>query len=236
VNAAAPPTREPGFEERVFSLLGTGPGKPAWAVIDGARDPRIASWLVDGSLAECLYRGPVAPELRAAAPSLLRVIPGHELTNRFFREGWHASWGIALASPAPKPEMLIELIEGGGLDKVEVEVEGEKKVDIKHGGKVVAGASCKLKLAGAAAFSAGPGELELQKDPKVRVRVSYQPETQMKTWLRPGKWSSKLVKSATVQALAANSESFDGAAVDRAFYKSCNLMALQTLAVENLLG
>ncbi len=38
-----------------------------------------------------------------------------------------------------------------------------------------------------------------------------------------------------MQDLAKNNELFDGAAVDRAFYKSCNLMALQTLAASRLL-
>jgi len=54
----------------------------------------------------------------------------------------------------------------------------------------------------------------------------------MKTWLRPGKWSETITRL-TVQDLG--NQSFDGAAVDRAFYKSCNLMALQTLAGTNLL-
>jgi hypothetical protein len=55
----------------------------------------------------------------------------------------------------------------------------------------------------------------------------------LKTWLRPGKWGlpQNPVKEATTQDLNANSSpEFDGACVDRAFYKSCNMMALQTMA------
>lgn len=48
----------------------------------------------------------------------------------------------------------------------------------------------------------------------------------LKTWLRPDKWSTS-IKKATLQD---DAENFDGAAVDRAFYKSSNMMALQTMA------
>jgi hypothetical protein len=55
-----------------------------------------------------------------------------------------------------------------------------------------------------------------------------------KTWLRTGgKWGSftNPVKEATTQDLTDSSDpKFDGACVDRAFYKSCNMMALQTLS------
>jgi hypothetical protein len=47
----------------------------------------------------------------------------------------------------------------------------------------------------------------------------------MKTWLRPGKWSNDIKKSTLQDAYA----EFDGAALDRAFYKSSNVMALQTM-------
>lgn len=55
----------------------------------------------------------------------------------------------------------------------------------------------------------------------------------LKTWLRPGKWGlpTNPVKEATTQDLTDRSDpKFDGACVDRAFYKSCNMMALQTMA------
>ena len=58
----------------------------------------------------------------------------------------------------------------------------------------------------------------------------------LKTWLRPGKWvgaGGKKVKAPTTQDLNEGKykePKFDGACVDRAFYKSCNMMALQTMA------
>ncbi|MHC4693231.1 MAG: hypothetical protein ACYS67_10865 [Planctomycetota bacterium] len=52
-------------------------------------------------------------------------------------------------------------------------------------------------------------------------------EGKLKTWLRPGKWG-KDITAPTLQDLSG--QKFGGAAVDRAFYKSCNMMALQTMA------
>jgi hypothetical protein len=55
----------------------------------------------------------------------------------------------------------------------------------------------------------------------------------LKTWLRPGKWGlpQNPVKESTTQDLTDQSRpEFDGACVDRAFYKTCNMMALQTMA------
>jgi len=57
----------------------------------------------------------------------------------------------------------------------------------------------------------------------------------LKTWLRPNKWGTypNFVKAPTTQDLKEDKykePEFDGACVDRAFYKSCNMMALQTMA------
>ena len=57
----------------------------------------------------------------------------------------------------------------------------------------------------------------------------------LKTWLRPGKWGAAAnpVKAPTSQDLTEpdfSDPKFDAACVDRAFYKSCNMMALQTMA------
>jgi hypothetical protein len=82
---------------QVLSTLGTG---PKYAVLDGARDGRIAS-LAGGELVRCLYRGTLPRELTAAAPHLMRVWPGNEPTERFFKQGWHDSWGVLLAYAGP---------------------------------------------------------------------------------------------------------------------------------------
>jgi hypothetical protein len=55
----------------------------------------------------------------------------------------------------------------------------------------------------------------------------------LKTWLRPDKWGTpdRPIKAPTTQDLGNFPDPpFDGACVDRAFYKSCNMMALQTMA------
>jgi hypothetical protein len=60
----------------------------------------------------------------------------------------------------------------------------------------------------------------------------------LKTWLRPGKkWAG--VTAPTLQDVGRKpyeNEKFGGAAVDRAFYKSCNMMALQCMAHEYFFG
>lgn len=57
----------------------------------------------------------------------------------------------------------------------------------------------------------------------------------MKTWLRPGKWgpAANPIKAPATQDLKNpdfSDPKFDAECVDRAFYKSCNMMALQTMA------
>jgi hypothetical protein len=73
---------------------------PKYALLDGARDGRVAS-LTRGDMVRCLYRGDLPRELSDAAPHLMRVWPGHETTERFFRQGWHDSWGVLLAFTGP---------------------------------------------------------------------------------------------------------------------------------------
>ncbi len=63
--------------------------------------------------------------------------------------------------------------------------------------------------------------------------VAEADDTKVKTWLRPGgKWEG-VGNIATLQE-AANKEKFKAAAIDRAFYKSSNMMALQTFADHGL--
>lgn len=82
---------------QVLATLGTG---PKYAVLDGARDKRITS-LAQGELVRCLYRGTLPRELTDAAPHLMRLWPGNEPTERFFKQGWHESWGVLLAYTGP---------------------------------------------------------------------------------------------------------------------------------------
>ncbi len=81
----------------VLATLGKA---PTYAVLDGARDSRIAG-LARGELVRCLYRGTLPKELGEAAPHLMRVWPGNEPSERFFKQGWHDAWGVLLAYTGP---------------------------------------------------------------------------------------------------------------------------------------
>ena len=81
-------------------VLGTLGKSPTYAVLDGARDPRIAA-LARGELVRCLYRGTLPKELGEAAPHLMRVWPGNEPSERLFKTGWHNAWGVLLSYNGP---------------------------------------------------------------------------------------------------------------------------------------
>ena len=89
---------------RIFAELGAG--GPLYAILDGARDPRIRGFALDTRLpAWCLYRGDLPPALESAAPWLLRLPAGHPALDAFFSRGWGNAWGILLASLAPSREL-----------------------------------------------------------------------------------------------------------------------------------
>ena len=83
--------------ERVLGEL----GGPAFAVLDGARDPRIRGWVLDTRAPRaCLYRGRLTPELEDAAPWLLQLDPQKAYTADFFRRWFGAECAVLLSSRA----------------------------------------------------------------------------------------------------------------------------------------
>jgi hypothetical protein len=76
-----------------------------YCVLDGARDPRIARMIVPGAPAWPLYRGDLPAAVAASAPYLLRLVPGHDYTERVMTQGWRGSWGILIASAAPVAQL-----------------------------------------------------------------------------------------------------------------------------------
>jgi len=82
------------------------PRQPLYAVLDGARDPRIRGWVLDTRAPSwCLYRGVLPAAVENAAPWLLRLVPGQPYVEQFFARGWNQSWGTLLACAAPSREL-----------------------------------------------------------------------------------------------------------------------------------
>jgi hypothetical protein len=72
-----------------------------YAVVDGARSPRIHP-LVSDSGVPCasLYEGPLEPPLAGAAPYLLRLTGDAPLAHDLIAHGWGQAWGVYLDSAA----------------------------------------------------------------------------------------------------------------------------------------
>lgn len=81
-------------------VLATLGKSPTFAILDGARDSRVGN-LARGELARCLYRGTLPKDLGEAAPHLVRMWAANEQTQRFFKMGWHQSWGVLLSYSGP---------------------------------------------------------------------------------------------------------------------------------------
>lgn len=68
-----------------------------WMILDCARDPAAYSLYLESSTdKECLYSGNLAPELRLAAPYLLRLDFEERYARRFLKNSLGRSWGIIL--------------------------------------------------------------------------------------------------------------------------------------------
>lgn len=75
----------------------TTSGRQVFAVIDGARDPRIAKLLRDTGLEQlCLFSGQLTPALEAAAPRLVHLSARARLTRSLFEAGWGDHWFVVL--------------------------------------------------------------------------------------------------------------------------------------------
>jgi hypothetical protein len=72
-------------------------GRDVWAILDGARDNRIHSLLLNSYLDySCLYSGPIPRELELAAPYLARLEQDDRVTVRLLEDGWGNSWSVFL--------------------------------------------------------------------------------------------------------------------------------------------
>lgn len=81
--------------------------EPAWyAIIDGARDPRLAD-LVRGCADHlCLFKGrDLDPALLGVAPWLVRIDAAEPLLSTWQQHGHAASWGLMLLSASPTDDL-----------------------------------------------------------------------------------------------------------------------------------
>lgn len=97
LQAISTPPAVPGFRAQALAALwpAAGKGPSVWAVLDGARDPRIYLALLESRLEfRCLYSGRLPRELEMVAPQLVELLPGHRLTERLLGEGAGQAWGV----------------------------------------------------------------------------------------------------------------------------------------------
>jgi hypothetical protein len=88
------------------ALLSVSRREPLHAVLDRARDDRIAE-LVSTSMEQAgsLYDGVKGQAMGDIAPYLVRFSPGSPLLERLVAEGWGRRWGIFLTSERPFKEV-----------------------------------------------------------------------------------------------------------------------------------
>lgn len=78
----------------------SGPAQ-LYAILDGARDPRIVPRIrASGVAARCLFDGELHPSLAAAAPYLVALEPDAPFCEALIANGWDAAWGVWLTSNA----------------------------------------------------------------------------------------------------------------------------------------
>ena len=71
-----------------------------YAILDGASVPDLPKRLAKAKEdSMCLYRGKLEPELRAAAPHLVKLRQDSPLTLWILEEGWGNHWGVFAITP-----------------------------------------------------------------------------------------------------------------------------------------
>jgi hypothetical protein len=89
--------RAESYQRLLTTLWPAGESSAAgvYAILDGARDPRIPS-RVESYLDQkaCLYEGNLPRELTNAAPHLLRLFCDDRFCRRLLEDGWGNAWGV----------------------------------------------------------------------------------------------------------------------------------------------
>jgi hypothetical protein len=74
-------------------------GTSLFALLDGARDPQIYQTLIFSDLEyACLFGGELPAAQKAAAPYLVKIVPGSRSGEQLIERGWGQSWGLFLAA------------------------------------------------------------------------------------------------------------------------------------------
>ena len=78
-------------------LWPNGSNRDVYMILDGARDRRIYSDLMNSHLIySCLYSGDLAFELEVAAPHLVQLEFEDKFTRGLIEKSWGTSWGVLL--------------------------------------------------------------------------------------------------------------------------------------------
>jgi hypothetical protein len=78
-----------------------GGNRSTWMILDGARDRRIYSDLLNSHLIySCLYSGDLPYELEVAAPYLVQLEFEDKSTRSLIQRSWGQSWGVFLRCDA----------------------------------------------------------------------------------------------------------------------------------------
>lgn len=100
-----------GVERVVERLWAAPPGgavPDVYALLDAARDERIHPWIRRRALDyTCLFAGPLAPELAAAAPYLVHLYRSERFSRELVELAWGRSWGTFVVASASMEELRV---------------------------------------------------------------------------------------------------------------------------------
>ncbi len=95
------PMAAPPFDRLAESFWPAGPDDHTFAVLDGARDPRVHGAVTGSGLPHrCLYIGAVAPVLARAAPWLVQLDGPPAAVRALVGAAWGRAWGVFARSDA----------------------------------------------------------------------------------------------------------------------------------------
>ena len=92
--------------EKLWHLQGADQVFDVYALLDGARDPRIVPMIQSSGLFHrCLYSGPLPEDFLRVSPHLVLLSPRAAFTRDLLEQGWGKSWGVFLRSVADLEEL-----------------------------------------------------------------------------------------------------------------------------------